>query len=399
MRKLMFWISLIVIFTMPWETAIQLDSLGTISKVFGLILAAIWIITVLVPSKARKPHLFIVVFYFFMIWHISSFFWTVDPDSTLARLPTYVQLFGLMYIIWDLYTTPESITAGLQAYILGAWVSIGGILYNFTNDVRITYTRFSTFNFDANNIGIILALGIPVAWYLGLKEVQSNPQKFLKILNILYVPASIFAIILTASRTASLATLPGIFYIFLSFKQHPGRVKFTILAVFIILLLISLPYIPQASLTRISSISGAYDDSTLGDLNGRLRIWKEGAIIFLENPIIGVGSNAFGPSIGLQKQAHNAFLAILVDLGIIGFGIFASMAVIVAQQVFYQAKEVRAFWIAVLFTLTIGVFTLNWAHRKQAWIFPILAVANASLVIQHTEQKKNRIPIVPLMEQ
>lgn len=385
MRKITFWISLIVIFTMPWETAIESDSLGTISKIFGLILAAIWFVAVFVPLKARKPHVFVIVFYLFMLWHISSYFWTIDPNKTLDRIPTYVQLFGLIYIIWDLYTTPESIKAGLQAYILGAWVSIGGILYNFANDVRFSYTRFSAFDFDVNNIGIIMALGIPVAWHLGLKEYKSIPQKIFRILNILYIPTSIFAIVLTASRTASLAIFLGIIYISITFQQHTRRMKFAILAALFISLLISLPYIPQSSITRISSVS---ETVTEGDYNGRLGIWAEGTRIFYENPIFGIGSNAFSSSIGLQKQAHNGYLAILVDLGIVGFAIFGGMVTIITYQVLHHDKETRAFWVTVLMILAMGIFSLNWIHRKQTWIFPILAVANTSLVVKQIERKK-----------
>lgn len=373
---------------MPWESAIESDSLGSISKISGIILAAFWFITVAIPLKVRKPHPFLWMFYLFLIWHGASYFWTIDPGKTLARLMTYVQLFGLMYIIWDLYRTPKAIQKGLQAYIFGAWVSTGGILYNFANNIKYSFTRFSTFNFDVNNLGIILALGIPVAWYLGLKMHQNRSELLFRIVNVFYIPTAFFAIILTASRGAALATLPGIVYILGTLYKQKLKVKFVYLLAFPLITMVFLSFIPQASLDRLGSTR---DTITDGDLNGRLPIWAQGFESFAKNPIFGVGSSAFSSSIELNSQAHNTYLAILVDLGIIGFIIFSCILVVLIYNVLNLTNKYRMFWMTMLFTLAIGVFSLNWAHRKQAWIFPILAVANASLGSQQVEKKQSKI--------
>ena len=37
----------------------------------------------------------------------------------------------LVFILWDLYTTRSALLAGLQAYILGAYVAVGSAVNNY----------------------------------------------------------------------------------------------------------------------------------------------------------------------------------------------------------------------------------------------------------------------------
>ena len=66
--------------------------------------------------------------------------------------------------------------------------------------------------------------------------------------------------------------------------------------------------------------------------SGRLQFWQTGLKVFAEHPLIGAGLDAFGtsyskfdPSNGLFRveQAHNDYLQILADAGILGFACVA----------------------------------------------------------------------------
>jgi len=385
MRAMAYWLSLLLIFTMPWDTAIETSDFGSLSRMLGLLVAACWIGTVVVTREIRRPHLFHMVFFLFVCWHLLSVLWTVDSTKTLGRLGTYVELFVLMYIVWDLFLTPNSIKGGLQAYVWGAWITVAGMAYNFLSDVRFTSIRYSAFGFDENNVGVILALGIPIAWYLGTVRSPNRLVNALNKTNVLYVPAALFAILLTGSRGSVLAALPGIAYVLAS----SGRLRFSTRVVVWVLLgaigVILLPYVPDALLDRVSTTGSEISE---GDLNGRVGIWIAGFNAFAQHPFLGVGSSAFTSSTSLEKAAHNSYLVVLFELGVIGFSLLLLLMIVTAYYVFVHPKESRYFWIALLSVLALGIFSLNWAHRKQNWIFPILAITSAYVQVNQVRTQR-----------
>ena len=75
--------------------------------------------------------------------------------------------------------------------------------------------------------------------------------------------------------------------------------------------------------------------------NGRLHFWSVGLQIFLAHPIIGAGLDAFGTAFPLYdtwngayrvEQAHNDYLQILADAGILGFICVAAFIFLLFKQ-------------------------------------------------------------------
>jgi hypothetical protein len=163
MRTVTFWLSLVLIFVMPWENIIEIRSLGTLAKGTGLLMMVFWAATVLVTGGFRKPRPFHLVVFLSVLWNAVSILWSVNVDRTVGHLLTYFQIFGLVLILWELYTTPAALKAGLQAYVLGGYVSIGSLMANYTADIKAVSQRYSATVFNANDLGLILALGLPVA--------------------------------------------------------------------------------------------------------------------------------------------------------------------------------------------------------------------------------------------
>ena len=130
MRTVSFLLSLAMIFAIPWENTIAVNGVSVLTKGIGMLMAAAWLVS---TSKAglRKPHQFHVVMFLFIDWNIASFFWSIQADNTAQNIMTYIQLGILSWILWDLYTTPKALRAGLQAYVLGAYVSIGSVIFNY----------------------------------------------------------------------------------------------------------------------------------------------------------------------------------------------------------------------------------------------------------------------------
>ncbi len=367
----------------PWENMITTGtSVTTGARIVGVLVAAFWVGTVVFTGRFRKPHPFHIVVYLFLIWNAMSFFWTVDVDLTVARLQTYFRLAVMVLILWDLYKTSAALNAGLQAYVLGAYVAIGGTVVNYLIDGDQGARRFAATGFDANNLGVILALGIPVAWYLAISENNSKRAYLSKSLNYAYLPAALLAILLTASRGTLIAILPAFVFVIWSLRRFSFFQRVLGSAVLVSALLALQPLVPQASFQRLATIRTSIESM---DLGGRVDIWREGMTVFSEHPLLGVGSGAFRSAMELGKAPHNSFLSVLVEIGIIGFGLFV---IILAMTVYYarnQPKLRSRLWLTILMVWVLGASSLSLEHRKQTWLILSLVVVGAGLLEKRDE--------------
>ena len=116
-----------------------------------------------------------------------------------------------------------------------------------------------------------------------------------------------------------------------------------------------------------------------------MKLWQESFAIFYEHPLLGVGSGAWGhaSSFITPGLAHNTFLSVLAELGLIGISLFGSILAIVGQQALKQPKWDSMLWLTVLAIWLIGVSTLSWEFRKQTWFFLSFIVISANLFRKH----------------
>lgn len=382
MRTVAFWLSLILIFIIPWENVVFFGGLGTLSKATGLLVAAFWVVTVVITGRFRKPHPFLLAVYLFVLWNTVSVFWSVDIERTVSSVLTFFQLAGLVWILWDLYTTPAALKAGLQAYVLGACASIGSLLANYFAGIQRSYLRYSATGFNQNDLALILALGIPVAWHLAISGSNSRKTALLRLVNYAYVPAAILAILLTASRGAVVAALPAFLFVLGSLSRLKLFSRVLICTALVGALFVLQPLVPQSSFQRLGTIGTQFAEA---DLGGRVFRWREGIAGFSEHPLLGSGSGAFRAAVESGHSAHNSYLSVLVEVGMIGFVLLVIILAIVVYPTMHQPKWASRFWLTVLLVLAIGNFVLDWVMRKQTWLLLSLAVVGANLSARRDE--------------
>lgn len=367
MRKLTFWLSLVLIFLIPWEGALVIPALGSLTRVVGLLLAGVWVVSAALEKRFRQPHVFHGLLFLFILWNAASLIWTIDVGETKTQLITYVQLFMVAFILWDLYTTAKSLSMGLQAFVFGSWVAVGSTIFNFISGRQISlyeFGRFSSTGVNAADLALILSLSLPVAWQLVISKQIRLPGKLLLISNAVFIPAAIFAIVLTATRTALFTVGIALIYIFFSARnlgRIPRTVFFLISAAALVLLF---SQIPASTFERLGTTEQSIETI---DLGGRVALWKATLLTFLEYPVFGVGSGALSTVVG--GFAHNTYLSVLAELGLIGFMLFGSIMAIVLFCVVRQPRDFRTLWIALLVIWSVGVMTLSWEFRKPTWIF------------------------------
>jgi O-antigen ligase len=269
----------------------------------------------------------------------------------------------------------------LQAYVVGAYVSVFSTIANLVRggDAEI---RFSGSEMDENELALTLALGLPVAWLLATSPINGRLEQLRRLANYVYLPAGIFAIVLTGSRMGLFAIIPAALFVLLRLPRLKLPSRIVISTALAGAFLFLYPHVPSGTLERLATIESSIASA---DLGGRVAIWREGIGSFVKHPVLGVGGGAFEGAVPRTRaEAHNIFLSIVVELGIIGLALFAMMLAIAGYRALKQPRGLSSFWMAILLTWGIGAIALTWEHRKATWLFLGLIVISSGL---HSREK------------
>jgi O-antigen ligase len=383
MRKITYLLSLVFIFTIPWEGVIEVPGMGTAAKLIGFALAGSWVATVVLTNRVRKPGLFQILVSIFVLWNGMSVFWSIDPRGTLGHLMRWVQLLVMVFILWDLYTSKGALLAGLQAFVLGEYVAISIAVYNFFfgNPYYAHYERFTpSSQSNPDGFGFMVVLGIPLAWYLASLATSGKLSTLFKILNYAYIPFAFVGLSLSGTRTALIASILGMAFGLATLTRLRLAARVAIFVFLAVAIMLLLPHVQD--LRSFQRFGTTYGELTQGDLNNRTNNWQEGLASFSKHPFLGVGSDMYRSVNRLGKLAHNSYISVLVELGLVGFLIFGAILALTVFTAFSQSKWEASFWLTVLAMWAIGASTLTYEYRKATWLLLSLAIANAGLISQ-----------------
>lgn len=377
MRNASFVMLLGLTFVIPWENMLLLGGLGTVGRGTGLLVAAFWLATLALTGRFRRPQLFHIMVFAFVLWNAASAFWSVDIDATTRRIVTYTQLAVLVMIVWDVCNSERAVRALLQAYVLGAYVAVGGLFSNYIAAGGAAYDhRLSAEGFNANDLALILALAVPMAWYLAAL-VDAKTRYWLTLANYAYIPTALVSISLTASRGALLALVPAFLFIAISLTRFKLYQRIVLFVVVVGSVLALQPLVPKSSLERFAT-TGA--EVTEGNLNGRLPIWRESIALMSEHAIVGVGSGGMRTAATQTgKVTHNVVLSMLVEVGLVGFALFMAVLGIATYHATRPPKWASRFWLTMLLVWALGGLTHNVEEKKTTWLLLSLILVSSSL--------------------
>ena len=193
-RRLAFWLLLFLVFTVPWEYLYRVDDMTMVSRAVGVVVAGAWALAALAAGRLRRPGTLLVLMALFVAWCVASIVWSVDSELSIRQAITYLQLLMLAVILWDLVQTERELRLTLQAYVLGSWVVVARLVETYlTGDVM---RRFTVGEFNQNTLGLVLALALPMAWYLASSARarraagESDLTLYLRLPNLAFIPGA-----------------------------------------------------------------------------------------------------------------------------------------------------------------------------------------------------------------
>jgi O-antigen ligase len=325
----------------------------------------------------------------FVVLAAASYLWSLYPEGTLIQVFTYIQLFAMVWLIWELAAHEREQIWLMQAYVFGTFVSGIDTAYRFLSHQESAYHRYAGAGLDANDLGLMMALSIPVSYYLLLRN-RGNLAWVYKLQLILAGTT----LLLTASRGATLAGLVALAIVPVTHAHLTGRQKMAVLLTVALLVSSALLFVPSSSWERLSTLPTEF---TKGTFTGRTIIWKAGWDIFRVHPFLGIGANAFrlivsrvlAEPIRMDQYilppappAHNTFLSVLVEQGVIGFALFCALLGTLVFSLRAMPRLSLKLWIVCLAVWVVGVSSLTWEMRKPTWFFFGLLMAQSGCVPQ-----------------
>jgi len=373
---------------------------GSLSRLLGIPLVVLWLLTLNGRKGLRKPSRFSIAIFAFFVWNAVTLFWSVDTDSTAYELYRYVLTFGCITVIWDMIRTREDADAALQALVVGGYVVALQMMFNYLTGHQLdTYKgRFTAGGFNPNEPGKIFAITIPVAWYLGILKEKQSP--LFRLINGVYPLFGLVGVMISASRGGLVACAPAVLFILFNMRKMPifGKI---VMALVVIGALVLLSHVDLSfQLDRLSTMA---DSSSAEDkLNGRTVLWQAGWDCFAHNPFIGVGTGAFPAAVsdnvvGFEGlPAHNTFLSIATETGVIGLLIFLTILTIVIKSVMRSDKPMRWMWISCLVCLLLSISSSAWEIRPHPWLMLALIFTwnQASQSMRDSRRVNNRRLVV-----
>ena len=388
-RRAAFFFLWILLFVIPWENGVVIHGFGTISRVVGIPAFGMALLAILECGTLRMLPAQQIIMLVFLMWGGFTYFWSFSPETTVTSIYTFIQLFMMVWLIWEFAQARRQQLLLLRAYVLGSIVSSVVTLHGFFNNTGLQSGRYSGLGFNPGDLAFILALAIPISLYLAVQE----RRKILVWVDGAATVLAFCAIVLTASRGSIVACVPTLLmFPFLFPKLRWGR-NLLVLVFVALAGAGSWLFMPESSWSRLSTIGS---EITTGTLNERTMIWQVGWQVFGKAPFQGVGAGAYAPTIehtlGLASDvggdtgsqvarlvAHNTFFSILVEQGVIGFTLFIALLLSLVLSAWRLPRVDRIFWLCILLTWGIGALDLTWEERKPTWfIFGLLISVTAT---------------------
>jgi O-antigen ligase len=376
LERLAFGFLCALVVLLPSEEHFPLVGGFLLSRWVALAAIALTLLRTLATLRMRRPSVLHYLMIATVAWAGISIVWSQDPGSTITRFATYLQLLLVVWMIWVLAPTASRVQSLLLAYVLGSCAPAMSTVQDFLvgrnlskeyADRGVTVwdtARYAADGINANDLGLLLALGVPMAIYF----LARSRSKMVICLCWLQLALASAATLLTGSR-GGMISLAVAFGMFPLIVPAMPRLRKRLSVVMLAGVLAGSAYlVPAQTWHRLLSVGS---ELAGGTLTHRTVIWAAGWDVFREHPFLGVGAGAYGPSVLTRLDvaivAHNTFFSVLVELGVIGALLMAGLLVSMLYSAARLPYMEKCLWIVLLVTWAVGASALTWEYRKATW--------------------------------
>ncbi len=324
----------------------------------------------------------------------------------LMLLKNILEPYILYFLVFNLLSNEDECkraTFALFVLLLASMCSMflvhSGLMRigNITVMSKLTSAGRSSGLGNPNDYASFIVLFFPINLYYLLTP-ATTPKRFL---FLLISVATIVALIITGSRGGMISFFLSmlLFFFILHRKKvfNPQKlIAFSTFLLFCVLLSIFLSpsQVKETVINKSFNTDPVRNNETRIDkfTSGRTRIFRNAITLFTENPIIGNGQGTFIPLLekkrGIHVAAHNLYLSLLIEYGLIGLIVFAMLLYrifIYAKKAIntestFQASLFYACFLSGYFGYVFSLIGVNGQNSNQVfWIYVAVATRWISL--------------------
>jgi O-antigen ligase len=393
------------------DTVLPFDTGTVVSfpKLVGLLVVLSWLGRLATQPEERSkvfPHTgFLYLVLVFAIWAAMSVAWAADSGGVLDTVLRVLPNAMLFPIVYSAIRTRRQLMWLLGCFVIGAVISaIYGLIV--PTDPHAT-ERLSGAAGNANQTAAALVAGAVLTTALAA---TLRDQPFLRLAAAIGIPLCALAVFLTLSRGGLVALGTAL----VAAIVLGGRWRMTVMALAAIAAIGCVTYFAV-----FASPDARHRVTTFRGGTGRTDVWTVGWRMVQAHPLHGVGAGNFAGSsvhyllrpgaikrddfiVDAPKAAHNMYLEVLAELGVIGFALFLAVlgfvlgCLVRAVRAFARAGDrhleilTRAVFVALVGLLAADFFASR-EFAKELWLLmslapALLAMGRAELARQSEEE-------------
>lgn len=334
---------------------------------------------------AKKIETFIDFHFFvllYILWSSISYVWTTTPEITALRLLAFnFSTLFVFPIFWYHLKNYKNLNQAYLYYLVAIFYLGTVTVSNFNNGIMATHYsgsgRFSAYDIGTNEMAIMLSCAITIALYL----YTVSKSKITQLIAVSSVPIMSYAAFLTGSRTGFITLFVGLLFVIFPLAKAKGAGKLMISAVIVLGVILIAELVPEDLILRIFSTGQSL---STGNLNEREVVWQIGLDAWEEQPFIGRGVDSFDKMSNhahMDLEAHNTYLSILVEYGIVGFMLYMSILV----SLFFYILKVNGIhkflMLFLMFQLLVAQMTTNLQDNAILWSTYALMISHCWIIL------------------
>jgi hypothetical protein len=416
-------IILLVAFVIYTNTSVVMIRFHNVPAMFGYALPLLLLfpfIWELVGNKRRIKvnFIFALMLVYFSVMILGSVF-SRDINLTIPGLINYIaEGLGLYFLLINTIRTPTLLKQVVWSLLIGgaligalslfqqvtetwdnnywgfAQVTGRGFTTEETIQGTVTQPRVSGPIGEQNRFAQVMLMLVPIGLFLAWGE-QSKKLRFLAFIltGFIFIGGS-----LAFSRGAQVGLL--LLIAIMTFLRYIKVKQLVLILLGIVLVLIAFPQ-NTVRFTSLGALFSSEEEGGLrsadGAIQGRATEMLAAMLVFMDNPIVGVGPGMFGYEmaeyskivslrhITATRQSHSLYPGVAAETGALGFitlmGIFFYTLYSLAKARIYWlernntelANLSTGFFLAIVSYMTTGIF-LHFAYIRYFWLMIALSV-------------------------
>ena len=325
-----------------------------------------------------------------------SIFWTLNTRLSLWAIFQVVLIFIMTFSVVVYVRNFNDLKRILKAYYVAALVMMLYV-FSFMNITNLEGSRLGVEDdsgWNPNYISTYLALAIYAGYY-----VIWRTKKCIFLLRTFYLISTTLMLVIIAlsgSRTGFLAMLIPLFVIYVVKSKNAvrGVLLGLITTIITVVIVMKVPVLFSNIGERLLEMINILNEGEYagGDAS-RLFLANYGIEWFKQSPLFGYGINCFRVMSDTQTifagrnfYAHNNYVELLVDVGIVGFMIYYYLYFYMLKKKKYVQENIRPVFMGIfIFLLFVDIANVSYYD-------PIiqLVIVLEFLIIQLSKQNKNK---------